>query len=229
MAQVVDANSEGGFVLASLMEFMKAWESGANARLFLESTNGSAFVSFGCFLGQPTDMHFKPKKKEKSKKKQERDNLRAANFQAAMNQNGGESAKSDESIVDDVVVDQDDGETAGGNPPVTDKEDVDDFQEFIIKCQVDLKVDGLNCQSWGPEFETRTMAALTNGKRQPRRDPGGPKGFAAFGKVLAKSDPGKFFWVNWHIQKVIGYHGNLFPIRKSNETSLGDSLGLTKT
>ena len=94
MAQVIDANSEGGFVLASLMEFMKAWESGANARLFLESTNGSAFMSFGCFLGQPTEMHVKPKRKEKSKKKQERDNLRAANFQAAMNQNGGESAKS---------------------------------------------------------------------------------------------------------------------------------------
>ena len=152
MAQVIDANSEGGFVLASLMEFMKAWESGANARLFLESTNGSAFMSFGCFLGQPTEMHVKPKRKEKSKKKQERDNLRAANFQAAMNQNGGESAKSDESVVDDVVVDQDDGETSGGNPPVTETEDVDDFQEFSIKCQVDLKVDGLNYQSWGPEL-----------------------------------------------------------------------------
>ena len=109
-------------------------------------------MSFGCFLGQPTDMHFKPKKKEKSKKKQERDNLRAANFQAAMNQNRGESAKTDESVVDDVVIDQDDDETAGGNPPVTETEDVDDFQEFSIKCQLDLKVDGLNFQTWGPEF-----------------------------------------------------------------------------
>ena len=152
MAQVIDANSEGGFVLASLMEFMKAWESGANARLFLESTNGSAFVSFGCFLGQPTEMHVKPKKKEKSKKKQERDNLRAANFQAAMNENGGESAESDESVIEDVVIDQDNDETAGGNPLATETEDVDDSQEFMIKCLVDLKVDGLNHQNWGPEF-----------------------------------------------------------------------------
>ena len=68
MARVIDASSEGGFVFASLMEFMKAWESGANARLFVESVNGSAFVSFGCFLGQPMERHFKPKKKEKSKK-----------------------------------------------------------------------------------------------------------------------------------------------------------------
>ena len=153
MARVIDANSESGFVFASLMEFMKAWESGTNARLFLESINGSAFVSFGCFLGTPTEKHFQPKKKDKSKKKQERDNLRAANFQAAMKQNGGESAKTDESVVDDVVVGQDDDETAGGNPPATDKEDVDDVQEFSIKCQVDLKVNGLKGMSWVPEFQ----------------------------------------------------------------------------
>ena len=43
MAQVIDANSEGegGFVLASLMEFMKALESRAKSRQFLETTNES--------------------------------------------------------------------------------------------------------------------------------------------------------------------------------------------
>ena len=107
MARVIDASSEAGFVFASLMEFMKAWESGANARLFLESTNGSAFVSFGCFLGQPTERHFKPKQREKSKKKQERDNQRAANFQAAMKQNG---------VGDPATVDNEDENAGGGNP-----------------------------------------------------------------------------------------------------------------
>ena len=101
----LSVNSEPGFVFASLMEFMKAWESGANSRLFLESVNGSAFVSFGCFLGPPAEMHFNPKKKEKSKKKKERDNLRAASFQAAMKKNEGNPSQTN------------DASESGGQPP----------------------------------------------------------------------------------------------------------------
>ena len=124
MATVVDSNSEGGFVFASLMEFMKAWESGANSRLFLESVNGSAFVSFGCFLGQPSEKHFKPKKKEKSKKKQERDNMRAAKFQAAMNEN--DPPKENEN--DDKIEECD----------TTRDEDFEDFTEEIVQSTVEV-------------------------------------------------------------------------------------------
>ena len=148
MARVIDANSESGFVFASLMEFMKAWESGTNARLFLESINGSAFVSFGCFLGTPTEKHFQPKKKDKSKKKQERDNLRAANFQAAMNEKEGDPSH-DKSFVEE--------DNSGGDPPQEDTDDVenasDDFEEFMIGCSVDLKVKGMKGSPSRPEFE----------------------------------------------------------------------------
>ena len=78
-------------MFASVMEFIKTWESGASSRLFLESVNGTAFVSFGCFLGKPGDKHVKTK--EKSKKKQERDNSRAAAFQAKLKENEGDPSQ----------------------------------------------------------------------------------------------------------------------------------------
>ena len=109
MATVLESNSEGGFVFASVMEFIKTWESGASSRLFLESVNGTAFVSFGCFLGKPGDKHVKMK--EKSKKKQERDNSRAAAFQAKQKENEGNPSSDDfteETIECDLCVVTDD-------------------------------------------------------------------------------------------------------------------------
>ena len=131
MAKVLDSNSESGFVFASMMEFMKAWESGSNSRLFLESFNGSAFVSFGCFLGQPSEKHVKPKKKEKSKRKQERDNMRAANFQAAMKSND-DDVKTTEDDNDETV------ELPDENFDTTRDEDYEDYTEEVITCLVDV-------------------------------------------------------------------------------------------
>ena len=132
MAKVLDSNSESGFVFASMMEFMKAWESGSNSRLFLESFNGSAYVSFGCFLGQPSEKHVKPKKKEKSKKKQERDNMRAASFQAAMKSND-DDVKTTEDDNDETV------ELPDENFDTTRDEDYEDYTEEVITCLVDVR------------------------------------------------------------------------------------------
>ena len=93
-----------------MREFTKFWGFGKRARIFVESVNGGAFVSFSTFLGNPGDPHFDPRKskmaartsghpeghhdsqnggnphfqatsKKKSKRKTERDNARAAEFQ----------------------------------------------------------------------------------------------------------------------------------------------------
>ena len=77
MAQILDSNTEDGFIFASVLEFIKLYREGKNSRLFLESYNGEAFLSFGCFLGGGSQV----KPKVKTKKKQERDNQRAADFQ----------------------------------------------------------------------------------------------------------------------------------------------------
>ena len=69
-------NSEASFVFNGVTEFIKAWESGSKTKLTLQSKNGLAWLNFSCCLGGPHDEHQKLKK-PKSKKKRERDNLRA--------------------------------------------------------------------------------------------------------------------------------------------------------
>ena len=76
------------FLLSTFVEFNKCWTSGKRSRLFIESVNGNAFMTFSVFLGHPGNAHFVPKnpqppkkKKVKSKRKTYRDNQRAANFQ----------------------------------------------------------------------------------------------------------------------------------------------------
>ena len=69
-------NSEASFVYNGVIEFIKAWESGSKSKLTLQSRNGQAWLNFNCYLGGPHDQHQKIKK-PKSKKKQERDDLRA--------------------------------------------------------------------------------------------------------------------------------------------------------
>ena len=99
--------SEEAFLQATFSEFVKCWGSGKRARIFVESVNGGAFVSFSTFLGNPGAPHIDPRKtaktsrhpeghhdsqnggnphfqaafKTKSKRKTERDNARAAEFQ----------------------------------------------------------------------------------------------------------------------------------------------------
>ena len=100
--------SEEAFLQATFREFVKCWGSGKRARIFVESVNGGAFVSFSTFLGNPGTPHIDPRKaartcghpeghhdsnqnggnphfqpafKKKSKRKTERDNARAAEFQ----------------------------------------------------------------------------------------------------------------------------------------------------
>ena len=86
--------SEGAFLFATFMEFNKCWRS----RLIVESVNGFAFINFSAYLGHPESMHVAPpekrkpgsivkrKPRKKSKKKTERDNVRAARFQAKKRQ-----------------------------------------------------------------------------------------------------------------------------------------------
>ena len=101
--------SEEAFLQATFREFIKCWGSGKRARIFVESMNGGAYVSFSTFLGNPGAPHINPRKfnmaastsghpegqhdsqnggnphqtafKKKSKKKTERDNAHAAEFQ----------------------------------------------------------------------------------------------------------------------------------------------------
>ena len=89
MATVLDAQTEGGFIFSSVMEWFKCWESNTNSRLILDTYNGQAFLSFGCFLGAPWETHYQ-RVRVKSKKKKERDNLRAEAFQARKKKEEGE-------------------------------------------------------------------------------------------------------------------------------------------
>ena len=83
-------NSEAAFIFSTFNEFYKCWKSGANARLFIESVKGKAFINFSAFLGHPDDAHFKPqptkrnpsKLRKKSAKKIQRDKDRAARYNA---------------------------------------------------------------------------------------------------------------------------------------------------
>ena len=54
--------SEEAFLQATLREFTKFWGSGKRARIFVESVNGGAFVSFSTFLGNPGAPHIDPRK-----------------------------------------------------------------------------------------------------------------------------------------------------------------------
>ena len=93
--KMFDNNSEAGFVINSVFEFIKAWDSGVNSKLHLKSRNGRAWLNFTCNLGEPQDQHQKMKpKKAKSKKKQERDNLRAKLHQQKL-QESNSSKESD--------------------------------------------------------------------------------------------------------------------------------------
>ena len=83
-------NSEEAFLFATFKEFYKCWRSGTKARVIIESVNGKAFVNFSAFLGDPYDVHFKPRPskrnpskrpRKKSDNKIKRDNQRAAQFQ----------------------------------------------------------------------------------------------------------------------------------------------------
>ena len=77
---VIEESSESGFVFSSVIEFMKCWETGANSRLVLETFNGNAWVNLSCCLGRPYISHVVPARK-KSKKREEKDNVRAAAYQ----------------------------------------------------------------------------------------------------------------------------------------------------
>ena len=98
-----DGYSEASFVFSSVCEFVKAWDSGSDSKLVLESRKGHVQMSFTCELGKPNDNHFDPSKlfkktkqsKTKSNKKRERDNLRAKLYQQRLSQtkdSGAESA-----------------------------------------------------------------------------------------------------------------------------------------
>ena len=103
MAHIPSPNSEGAFIFSSVMEWMKCWQTGTSSRLVLESFNGKAFFSFSGFLGAPQDKHFKTK----SKKKQQRDNERAAAFQARQEAEAANKKPPDRESQDDLGQDPD--------------------------------------------------------------------------------------------------------------------------
>ena len=86
--------TEEAFLLSTFSEFVKCWKSNKKSRLFIESVNGMAFVNFSVFLGNPSEAHSPQSfpqrrqpssdtsRKKKSFKKIQRDNERAAKFQA---------------------------------------------------------------------------------------------------------------------------------------------------
>ena len=92
--------TEEAFLLSTFSEFMKCWKSSKKSRLFIESVNGMAFMNFSVFLGNPSEAHSphynphpqrrhpssKENKRKKSSKKIQRDNERAAKFQAKKRQ-----------------------------------------------------------------------------------------------------------------------------------------------
>ena len=79
-------NTEAGFVLASVTEFLHLWRSGKKSSLLLECKEGKTFVSFKCGLGKPDQHHIQDvrrrRKKKKSSKRILRDKARAASYQA---------------------------------------------------------------------------------------------------------------------------------------------------
>ena len=89
--------TEEAFLLSTFCEFIKCWKSSKRSLLFIDSVSGHAFVNFSVFLGDPSETHFHPKnwrwnpspndgKRKKSSKKIQRDNERAAQFQAKKRQ-----------------------------------------------------------------------------------------------------------------------------------------------
>ena len=106
--------TEGAFLFSTFVEFNKCWRAGKKSRLVIESNvNGCAFVNFSAFLGYPETLHVAPsekrnpgsnvkmKPKNKSKKKTERDNVRAARFQAKKRQE--KDAAAPEAFKDDPL------------------------------------------------------------------------------------------------------------------------------
>ena len=91
MAQVIEGNSEAGFMFASLMEFIHLWKSEKESTMSLKCKDGKATINFKCSLGHPDQPHIhikdggsKRKIRVKSDIRKARDNARTAAFQAAM-------------------------------------------------------------------------------------------------------------------------------------------------
>ena len=117
-------NSEAAFMFSTFNEFCKCWKSGANARLFIESVKGKAFINFSAFLGYPDDAHLKPqrskrnpsKPRKKSARKIKRDNDRAARFQ--------KQKKSNEEGVASTLKSMDNHEAIVTSTPGSDKSEM---------------------------------------------------------------------------------------------------------
>ena len=92
----MDFNSEAGFLQSSFVEFVKCWSMGTSSTFHVESRNGQAFLNFSAFLGQPRNIHFFPKEKykNKSERKTQRDNERAALHKAKKNESTSSSSSS---------------------------------------------------------------------------------------------------------------------------------------
>ena len=75
---VIDQNSEGGFVFESVLEFLQCWDLGTDSRLILETHHGRAWMNFSCCMGRP----YGSPKRLKSKDREQKDNVRAAFYQA---------------------------------------------------------------------------------------------------------------------------------------------------
>ena len=85
------SNTEASFIFASLNEFIHLWRSRREASIKINCEDGKASLSFNCSLGTPDEAHiqqvqhgrYRYRSKKKSVTRVQRDNARAAAFQAA--------------------------------------------------------------------------------------------------------------------------------------------------
>ena len=119
--------SEAAFVFSSISEFVKAWDSGSDSKLVLETRNGRVQMTFTCDLGKPSDNHFDPTKhfkankpKTKSKRRRDRDNRRAMLYQQRLSNEKDSVPESNEDV-----------------PASMETSDADDASEVVVTNTVD--------------------------------------------------------------------------------------------
>jgi len=203
-----DKNSEAGFVLNSVFEFIKAWDSGVNSKLHLKSRNGQAWLNFSCNLGGPQDQHQRklPKKtKSKSKKKKERDNLRAKLHQQRLQElNSSSNHDLNDSLLvsayhhSDLKVDSEvvEDEAAAALVPLT---------EEVMKCNLSLYFH-YDASLYGPYSHQETILGYCDREQDN-------KGFRAYLKKMLTDTIDKYALRSVEIGQIewgeINYKGSL--------------------
>ena len=153
-------NSEGSFVFSGVIEFIKAWESGSKSKLTLQSKNGQAWLNFNCCLGGPHEQHQKLKK-PKSKKKMERDNLRAQLHQHRLqdglsSSNSSKTNQGEKAVSASIIIDNSDSVQVAAS--AIEIESVSDSSKGTEKVDRDKCLQDFKCELC--EFESSQARGL---------------------------------------------------------------------